>query len=303
MERIGDLELFLRVYDLGSISAAARSLELSPAVGSQRLKRLEHELGVRLMHRTTRRLHPTPEGTTLARQSRPLIEDLAALTSDLRQTGTDVSGMLRVTMPSSFGRGYISPLLPEFLTRHPQLQVSMHLSDQMIDLVGTGFDLAIRIGTLEDSSLVARRLASNCRVLCAAPSYLQRHGAPRTPQDLGNHECLLQTGNQGVQSTWHLQDANGNDHAIRVGGRIRSNQGELLSDAATAGLGIAQHSIWHIHDDLQAGRLQVVLPEYHIAETGIYAVMPQRRLVPPRVRAFVDFLVEHLADMPSWESL
>lgn len=300
MDRIGDIALFLRVLDLGSISAAARSLDLSVAVASQRLKRLERELGVRLLHRTTRQLHPTPEGMQLAEEGRPLVEDLEALADGLRRSGSGVAGTLRVTMPSTFGRLYVSPLLPGFLALHPGVRVSVDLDDVKVDLVSAGLDVAIRIGALDDSSLVARQLASNRRVLCASPDYLRRHGAPETPADLASHECLLLVGSQGRQDAWRLRDGDG-EVAVRVSGRIESNQGELLRDAALAGLGIAMHSRWHVCDDLRSGRLQVVLPDYPLADTGIHAVMPQRRLVPPRVRAFVDFLADRLGGTPPWE--
>ena len=300
MDRIGDIALFLRVLDLGSISAAARTLDLSSAVASQRLKRLERELGVRLLHRTTRKLHPTPEGLLLEEQGRVLVEDLEALADGLRRTGSGVAGTLRVTMSSTFGRLYISPLLPAFMALHPGVRVSVDLDDAKVDLVSAGLDLAIRIGDLDDSTLVARRLATNRRVVCASPAYLARHGAPQTPSDLATHECLLLVGSQGRQDTWRFRDGNG-EVAVRVAGRIESNQGELLRDAAVAGLGIALHSTWHVCEDLRAGRLQVVLPDHPLPETGIHAVMPQRRLVPPRVRAFVDFLADRLGDAPPWE--
>ena len=171
MDRVGDLTLFLRVLDLGSITAAAHSLDLSVAVASQRLKRLERELGVRLLHRTTRRLHPTPEGVALAERGRVLVEDLESLGAGLREAATEIAGTLRVTLSASFGRQHVSPLLPKFLARHPKLRLSVHLSDQVVDLVSEGFDLAIRIGAMEDSQLVARRIAANRRVLCASPDY------------------------------------------------------------------------------------------------------------------------------------
>ena len=300
-DRIGDLGLFLRVLDLGSISAAARSLDLSVAVASQRLKRLERALGVRLLHRTTRRLHPTPEGIALAEQGRELVEDLEALTSGLRRSATEVSGTLRVTTSASFGRLYVSPLLPQFLIAHPRLRVSIDLTDQTLDLVSAGFDLAIRIGALADSALVARKLATNHRVLCASPDYLRRHGTPRTPENLVGHECVLLSGSQGRQDTWRLRDRRGHDTVVRVQGRLESNFGEVIRDAAVAGLGIALHSTWHVCEDLHAGRLQVVLPDHAIADSGIYAVMPQRRLVPPRVRAFTDFLAGRFGKDPPWE--
>lgn len=301
MHRLDDIHLFLRVLDLGSISAAARSLDLSVAVASQRLQRLERELGVRLLHRTTRQLHATPEGAALAEQGRTLIEDLDALTSGLRLAGTCVSGTLRVTTSATFGTQYISPLLPQFLARHPAVRISVNLNDQVLDLVSAGFDLAIRIGALSDSSLVARRLAPNRRVLCASPDYLRQHGTPRTPADLAKHECLLLVGSQGRQDVWQLTDRSGRDVSVRVNGRFESNHGELLRDAAVSGLGIAQHSTWHIGDDLRAGRVKVVLPDYPLADTGIYAVTPQRRLVPQRVRAFIDFLAEHFGEDPVWD--
>lgn len=301
MDRIGDIGLFLRVLDLGSISAAARSLDLSVAVASQRLQRLERDLGVRLLHRTTRRLHATPEGAVLAEQGRALVDDLEALSISLRQAGTGVSGTLRITTSSSFGRLYVSPLLPEFLTQHPGLSVSVNLTDNVLDLVSAGFDLAIRIGALDDSTLVARQLANNRRVLCAAPDYLRRRGTPRTPQDLARHECLVLVGSQGRQDVWRLGDGAGGEIAVRVRGRIEANTGELLSDAALAGFGIALHSTWHVGADLRAGRLVQVLADYPLADTGIYAVMPQRRLVPPRVRAFVDFLAGRYGENPPWE--
>lgn len=300
IDRVGDLSLFLHVLDLGSISAAARSLDLSVAVASQRIKRLERELGARLLHRSTRQLHATPEGVGLAEQGRALVEDLEARTGGLRRSATEMSGTLRVTLPASFGRQYISPLLPQFLALHPRVKLSVNLNDQLLDPVGSGFDLGIRVGALDDSGLVARQPAINRRVLCAAPDYLRRHGTPRTPADLAKHDCLLLVGSQGRQDVWRLGDGKGGEIAQRVHGRLDSNQGELLRDAAVAGLGIALHSIWHVHEELRAGR-QVVLPGYSIAATGIHAVMPQRRLVPPRVRAFVDFMVERRGNDPPWE--
>lgn len=300
MDRIGDISLFLRVLDLGSITAAARALDLSVAVASQRLKRLERDLGVRLLHRTTRQLSATPEGAALAEQGRVLVEEMEALTTGLRQAGTGVAGTLRVTTAPMFGRLYVSPLLPEFMALHPNVKLSFDLSDETLDLVKAGFDLAIRIGELDDSSLVARKLAINRRVLCAAPKYLREHGTPKTPADLGQHQCLILVGRHARRDVWRLTDRKTGAVDVRINGRIESNQGELLRDAAVAGLGISMHSTWHVCTDLRAGRLQVVLPNYPIADTGIYAVTPQRRLSPPRVRAFIDFLAGHFGKNPPW---
>ena len=301
MDRIGDLNLFLRVLDLGSISAAARSLDLSVAVASQRLKRLERSLGVRLLHRTTRQLRATSEGIALAEQGRSLVEDLDALTGNLSQTAKEVAGTLRVTIPASFGRQYVSPLLPEFMARHPRLRLHIDLADQIRDLVSEGFDLAIRIGALKSSELIATRLASNRRVLCASPDYLRRHGMPKTPDDLAKHDCLLMAVSADATDVWHLRGPGDKEVSVRVQSRLKSNLGEVIRDAALGGLGIAVHSTWHVCEDLRAGRLKQVLSDYELPESGIYAVMPQRRLVLPRVRAFVDFLTQQLGDTPPWE--
>lgn len=301
MDRVGDLALFLRVLDLGSITAAAHSLDLSVAVASQRLKRLEKELGVRLLHRTTRRLHPTPEGAALAEQGRVLVEELETLGAGLREAAQEIAGTLRMTMSASFGRQYVSPRLPAFLARHPKLRLSIHLSDNVVDLVSEGFDLAIRIDALDDSRLVARRIAPNRRVLCASPDYLHRRGRPRTPGELADHDCLLLFGSGGRQDVWRLGTPTGGEVTVRVQGRLESNSGEVLRDASLAGEGIVIHSLWHVADDLRAGRLEVLLPDYPLATTAISAVMPQRRLVPPRVRAFTEFLIEEFGDDPPWE--
>src|SRR5580698_7218689 len=218
MNRIDDLSLFLWILDLGSVSAAARHLDMSVAVASQRLKRLERELGVRLLHRTTRHLRATAEGATLAEHGRVLVEELDALTSGLRQAASQVVGTLRVTTAASFGRLYISPLLPEFLAQHPGVRISVDLNDQLLDMVGAGFDLAIRIGALRDSTLVSQRLANNRRVLCASPDYLRLHGKPKTPGDLERHECLVQVGSQGRQDIWRLTAGDGDEVAVRVKG-------------------------------------------------------------------------------------
>ena len=251
MDRVGDLALFLRVLDLGSITAAAHSLDLSVAVASQRLKRLEKELGVRLLHRTTRRLHPTPEGAALAEQGRVLVEELETLGAGLREAAQEIAGTLRMTMSASFGRQYVSPRLPAFLARHPKLRLSIHLSDNVVDLVSEGFDLAIRIGALDDSRLVARRIAPNRRVVCASPDYLRRRGRPRLPEDLAHHDCLLLFGSGGRQDVWRLGTPTGGEVAVRVQGRFESNFGEVLRDASLAGEGIVIHSLWHVADDLR----------------------------------------------------
>jgi DNA-binding transcriptional LysR family regulator len=301
VDRLTDIALFLKVLDLGSISAAARNLDLSTAVASKRLQRLEQELGVRLLHRTTRRLHATAEGVALADKGRTLVEDLEALTSGLGRGGTEVSGTLRISISPTFGQLYISPRIPEFLGLHPDVRLSIHFSDEVLDLVAAGFDMAIRIGSLEDSRLIARRLATNQRVLCASPGYLREHGKPTHPADLQRHQCLVQVGAQSRPGTWRLKSPGGREVTARINSYLESNLGDSLRVAALAGLGIALHSTWHVCEDLRAGRLEIVLPDYPVADTGIYAVMPQKRLVPPRVRAFTEFLAAWFGDTPPWQ--
>ena len=301
MERLGDLDLFLRVLDLGSISAAARSLDLSVAVASQRLQRLERELGVRLFQRTTRRLHPTPEGLALAQRGRPLLEELESLDADLRGTSGEVIGTLRVTLSAAFGRMWVSPLLPLFMARHPRLGLSTHLSDHYVDLAGEGFDLAIRMGAMEDSGLVSRRIAADRRVACASPDYLRRRGEPRTPDELAAHECLILSGRNGRRDVWRFATPGGGETSVRVNGRFESNLGDFIRDACLTGEGIGTFSYWHVAADLRAGRLRQLLPDHHLPTTYISAVSPHRQLRLPKVRAFVDFLVEHFGDSPPWE--
>jgi len=303
MDRIGDIALFLRVLDRGSISAAARSLDLSPALASQRLRRLEDALGVRLLHRTTRRLHATAEGARLAEEGRALVDALDDLAGSLRESGgSGVAGILRVTMSASFGRQHVSPRLPRFLAAHPRLQVSMHMSDQQADLVRDGFDLAIRIGELDDSRLVGRRIADNPRVLVAAPAYLARRGVPAHPRDLVGHDCLVLVGSRGRLDRWQLRSTTGEDARVTVRGPLESNLGEVLRDAALAGAGIAMHAVWHVADDLRAGRLVRVLPGHAPPMTGIHALMPERTFVPPRTRAFVAFLEQEFSTVSTTTS-
>lgn len=302
MDRVGDIALFLKVLDLGSISAAARSLDLSVAVASQRLKRLERGLGVRLLHRTTRRLHPTPEGQALAERGRALVQDLEVLGEELRESAQQVSGTLRVTLSASFGHVYVAPLLPEFQRLHPKVRISAHLSDDLVDLVQEGFDLAIRIGALPDSGLVARRLTSNERVLCASPEYLRQRGTPRSPDELAGHDGVLLMGRDGRQDTWTLVGPQQQTVRVRMASRFESNFGEVLREAVLAGQGICVHSIWHVAQDLHEGRMVVVLPDWRPPTTQISAVTPTR-LPPPRVRRFVEFLADKLGDPPPWERI
>ena len=294
VDRLNEIAIFIRVLDAGSISAAARSLGLSPALASKRIISLEKHLGVRLLHRTTRKVSATSEGLELAKSGRPLIEDVESLISGLAQSAHNISGSLKITAPVSFGRHCLSPLLPGFLKDHPQLKVQAHLSDEMCDVIGEGYDLAIRIaGQLPNSELIARKLVSSCRVLCASPAYIAAHGAPETPEDLQHHACLIHAFSTQAENQWPLTNTKGQTFTVPVTGPLQSNLGDALKEAALSGVGISLHTIWHVCEDIQAGRLVHLLPDYS-TESSIYAMTPNRRLVPPRVKAFMDYLVGHL---------
>ena len=292
--RLADIELFFQVIEHGSITAAARQMGISTAVASKRLQGLEQGLGVRLLHRSTRKVSATTEGLRLLSEGKPLLEQWTALAGQLSQSGKQVTGNLRVSAGVSFGRHFLSPLLPQFLKRYPGVSVQLHLSDEKVDLVEDGFDLAIRIATtMNDSDLVAKRLAGSRRFLCASPAYLQHHGAPQTLADLHSHNCLVLSNRYGKENPWQLSDRHGNRHRVPVTGSVESNLGDALRDAALSGLGIALQSIWHIDRDLKEGRLQRVLPEF-FADAAIYALMPGRQQVPARVGACITFLQEQL---------
>jgi DNA-binding transcriptional LysR family regulator len=295
MSRLSDLSLFLKVVDVSSISAAARSLGISPALASKRLQNLENELGVRLLHRTTRKVSVTPEGRELLQRGRQLIEDLEGVTDDMVNGSKKVSGTLRITTGVSFGRLFISPLLSEFLKQHPALKVQLHLSDENVNLIESGFDMAIRIsGGLENSGLIARKIMHNRRILCASPAYLAENGTPQTLDDLNQHNCLVLTGRHDKEGVWQLMDSNHQEHKIQITGTLESNLGDALYQSALSGLGISLHSDWHVRQDMLEGRLIHVLPEFY-KETAIYVVMPQRQFIPLRVRSFTHFIESQLS--------
>lgn len=303
MDRLDDLALFLRVLDAGSITAAARDMDISVAMASQRLARLEDSLKVRLLHRTTRRLSATEEGLRVAEQARQILDQFGRLQSSVRSGSDAVAGTLRMTISATFGAMYLAPILPEFLARYPDVRVSVDMSDNLVDFVESGVELAIRIGALQDSSLVATELAPNHRVAVASPAYLRKNPAPQTPADLSKHQCLLHVNSRGSTDRWTFQRrSGGRPVSVDVAGRLESTQGELLRDAALRGLGIATHSWWHVAEDIRRGKLVHVLQEYSLPSSAIHAFIPQRKFVPPRVRAMIGYLRESFAENPIFNS-
>ncbi|MEM5385827.1 LysR family transcriptional regulator [Paraburkholderia phymatum] len=290
---------FSRVVSAGSLSAAAREMDLPLSVVSKRLAQLEKSVGVRLIQRTTRRQTLTEEGALFHARVVRILDEIEQAEELLSQRRHEVSGLLRVTAPGQLGRQKIAPLVAGFQLLHPQLDVQLELTDAVVDLVESGFDLAIRFGSLADSSLIARTLAPNFRVLCASPAYLEQHGVPRHPHDLASHRCIL-IGDQR-RAEWRFE---GDESiAVRIDGAIVTNDGEAAHLLALADAGIAVKSIWDVGDDILAGRLRRVLPHHSMSAAPLHAIYPHSQHLAPRVRVFVDYLRERLAQAWRWDSL
>ncbi|MFO1057715.1 MAG: LysR family transcriptional regulator [Dongiaceae bacterium] len=295
-----DMAIFVRIVELGSLSAAGRDMRMSPAVVSNRVARLEGDMGVRLLNRTTRRVAPTAEGAGFYEHCVAILGELEQAESQIAERLAEPRGPLKVTAPTAFGRLHIAPHVPAFLARYPQLQLRLDLTDRLVDLAQERVDLAIRIAELPDSTAVVRRLAANRRKILAAPAYLERHGEPQEPGDLLRHNCLLLRFPGSQQYRWTLQGPDG-PITLRVSGNMDANSGEVLRDWCLAGHGLALKSLWEVVDDLNAGRLKVVLPAWPPPGHAIVALYPQRGFLPSRVRVFVDTLARLYGKKPSWE--
>ena len=293
------MAVFAKVVGCGSLSAAARELGLSPAMVSRRLGGLEGRLGVRLVNRTTRSLHLTDEGASYYESCARVLAEIEHANASVSAGRNEPQGILRVALPASFGNQYVAPLVPQFVARYPEVQLALSLSDRTVNLVDDGFDLAIRIAALTDSSLTARRLAPNRRVVCASPEYLRRHGTPRTPEELAQHNCLLAS---DFSSAWEYRTAEGRSGSVRVCGRYVCDNWEVLREWALAGLGIALKSTWDVRGHLESGALVSLLPGYSFdSDVAIYAVYPHRRHLPAKTRAFIDFLASSFGPEPYWD--
>jgi DNA-binding transcriptional LysR family regulator len=270
---------------------------LSPAVVSKRISLLEERLGARLFQRTTRQLTLTETGEGYFKR----IVDILSLVEEsedfVTRRSTKARGVLKITAPTSFSRLHVAQLLPEFLARFPEIQLDVHLTDNFVDIIRDGYDLAIRIGELEDSSLVARKLSPDTRVIVAAPNYIEKHGAPKSLADLENHNCL----SAGAQDMWRLDGPEG-QRQIRVKGNIRSNSAELIRESLLSGIGLGLRGTWEVGPEIKSGALQVVLPQYRGASSmAIYAVYPCRDFMPMKVNAFIEYISEHFSLEPYWE--
>jgi DNA-binding transcriptional LysR family regulator len=296
MDRLGDLDIFARVVTARSMSAAGRELNLSPAVISKRIRRLEERLGVRLLQRTTRQLSLTEAGQGFYERVISILSSVEEAEGWVASGSATARGILRVSAPTSFGRLHIAPHLKRFLDGNPLVTVDLVLSDAFVDIVAESFDLAIRIADLADSSLVARRLAANHRVLCATPGYLRAKGEPKTLDELQTHTLVAHNADQ-----WRLDGPKG-PATVRINGPLRTNSSEVVREALLSGLGIALRSTWDIGPELKAGQLQRVLPDYSGGRrVAVHAVYPSRRHMEQKVRTFVDYLAGLYGPTPYWD--
>ena len=295
MDKYQSMRVLVQVVDSGSFVAAAEALGVSKPAVSRTVSELEQRLGVRLLHRTTRRLSITPEGEMFVLRCREILAGIEASEAEISTRSETVSGLLKVSVPFSFGIRHLAPLWSEFMQRHPGVTLDVQLSDRIIDLVDEGVDLAVRIAHLPDSSLVSRQLASTRLVMCASPQYLAQRGTPEQLSDLAQHDLigysLLKQGD-----VWHLNGPQGPE-TLRVKPKLWSNNGDTCHAVALKGLGIQLQPSFLVAQELSSGELVEVLPQYRAPELGIYAVYPSRKFVLPKVRRLIEFLAGRLKGM------
>ena len=299
MNRLKQIESLVAVAVKGSLTAAAAAEGVAPAVLGRRIDALEERLGVKLLLRTTRRITLTHEGSAFLEDCQRILADLANAEASVSAGGVKASGALRVTAPAGFGRRHVAPLMPAFLARHPDVHLSLNLSDRVVDIVNEGIDCAVRVGDMPDSSLVSVRLADNRRLCVGAPAYLQRAGTPQQPGDLARHECLTLSSDASQTRGWAFQ-VDGVVSHWRPNGRIDCSDGQVLHAWCLQGLGLAWRSTWEVENDITVGALVPVLGAFAAPPNGIYAVLPQRKHLPLRVRLWIDFLKHHYGDPAYW---
>ena len=290
MDRFENMTAFIRVVEAGGISAAADRLGVAKSAVSRRLKELEGHLGVELFHRTTRKMNLTDSGRAFYHQSVRILEDVIEAEHATSQAHGTLKGSLKIALPSTFGLMHIGPAISEFLQANPQVEFDLDFNDREVDLIQEGFDLAIRIANLSDSSLIARRLAPIQTVMCASPSYLERMGIPQAPDELKEHQCLVYSLLRDFEC-WHLTDTSGKEIKIKIHPYLKASTGEFLKDAAVEGMGIILVPSFIAYKEIERGALVPILKEYNLPQIDAYAIYPQTRHLSQRVRAFVDFLV------------
>ncbi|HJV83026.1 LysR substrate-binding domain-containing protein [Noviherbaspirillum sp.] len=288
-----ELVFFALLAKKASLSATARELDITPPAATKRLAQMEKRLGVRLVNRTTRTLSLTAEGELYLAHAMKILAEIREMEEQVAGGRSAPKGLLRVNATLGFGRTTVAPIISAFAQRFPDVEVQLQLTDRPINLVEEAFDLGIRFGELPDARLAARKLMSNRRFLCAAPSYLKKNGTPRTPEELARHRCIIHRQNDEAHGIWRLTRGRKTD-SVKVGGTLSSNDGDVVLNWALDGHGILLRSEWDAAKYLQSGRLQLVLEEYKPAPADLFVFYPTQRNLPARVRAFIDFFVTAL---------
>jgi DNA-binding transcriptional LysR family regulator len=301
MDRLRAFEVFVTVVNRGSFARAADALETSPANVTRYVNELEAHLGTRLLNRTSRRLSLTEGGETLYSRCKAILEDVAETEGLVSTTSIEPRGRLRINAPVSFGIRHLAPLWPQFMQQYPDVELDITLIDRVVDIVEEGFDLAIRISRAGTVDHAARKLATSRNILCASPDYLLRWGHPGRPADLLGHQCIGYT-YAATADEWQLMDSDGKTHAVEVNCHMHSNNGDTARAAALAGQGVIWQPTFLIGEDLRAGRLVQVLPDYRLPDIDVLALYPSRRHVSAKVRAAIDFLVDAFSGVPPWDN-
>ncbi|MBL8497852.1 LysR family transcriptional regulator [Nitrosomonas sp. JL21] len=300
MDRFENMNAFVRVVEAGGISAAADRMNIAKSVISRRLKELEQHLGVELFHRTTRQMNLTDSGRAFYQQAARILADILEAEHATSQFHGALKGNLKVALPLSFGLMHLGPAINEFLQANPDIAFDLDFNDRQVDLLAEGFDLAIRIASLPDSSLIARRLAPIQTVLCASPAYLERMGTPQSPDELIHHRCLVYNLISNLEN-WNIFDATGQLIKTRITPYLKASNGEFLRDAAADGQGIVLLPTFIVYRDIESGALLPLLTSYRYSPLAAYAIYPQTRHLSQRVRAFVEFLVKRFEGGPYWD--
>ena len=300
MDRLAQIESFVAVANKGSLTAVGHAQGVAPAAIGRHIDALEARLGVKLLVRTTRRITLTPEGNAFLEDCQRLLGEIAASEARISQGSVKASGHLRLTAPAGFGRRHVAPLVPRFLQQHPDLEISLNLSDRVVDIVNEGVDCSVRVGDLPDSSLISVRLADNRRLCVAAPAYLDRAGVPRHPSELARHECLTLSIDASQSRGWAFSIDGAVTH-LRPSGRLNCTDGQVLHDWCVAGLGLAWRSTWEVEREIATGKLRTVLDEFIAPPNGIYAVFAHAKHLPLRVRLWIDFLKGAYGDPAYWD--
>ena len=305
MDKLKAFESFVSVATRGSLTAAAKAEGVAPAIMGRRLDALEAHLGVKLLVRTTRRISLTHEGSAFLEDCQRVLADVANAEASVSEGGVKATGHLRITAPAGFGRRHVAPLVPRFRELHPDVTISLNLSDRVVDMAGEGYDCAVRVGDLPDSSLVSVRIADNRRLCVATPAYLQRHGTPRHPSDLLQFDCLTLSSEASQIRGWafRMPTEGGSTEVgyLKPGGPLDCSDGQVLHDWCLSGYGIAWRSTWEVEAEIAAGRLVEVLADYAAPPNGIYVVFPQRKHMPLRVRLWIEYLKQQYAQPAFWQ--